>query len=96
MSSNHVYGLSLHLVRLYARLMLKLDIEFRSTPPPGPKLFAANHPSATDPILIHLLSSKHLSVLVSGNAFAMPLFGYFLHHCRQISVIPGQGREALD
>jgi 1-acyl-sn-glycerol-3-phosphate acyltransferase len=76
--------------------MLKLDIEFHGALPSGPKLFAANHPSATDPILIHLLSSKHLSVLVTDNAFAMPLFGYFLRHCRQISVIPGQGREALD
>ena len=96
MSSNHVYGLSVQLIRLYARLMLKLDIQFREALPAGPKLFAANHPSASDPFLIHLLSSKHLSVLVTNNAFAMPLFGYYLHHCRQISVIPGQGREALD
>ena len=93
--SQRVYGLTLQLVRLYARLMLKLDIQFRSPLPAGPKLFAANHPSASDPFLIHLLSSKHLSVMVSGNAFEMPLFGKFLHLCRQISVIPGQGREAF-
>jgi 1-acyl-sn-glycerol-3-phosphate acyltransferase len=58
-------------------------------------LFVANHPSASDPFLIHLLSSKHLSVLISGNAFGMPLFGYFLQHCHQISVIPGRGQDAM-
>jgi 1-acyl-sn-glycerol-3-phosphate acyltransferase len=76
--------------------MLKLDIRFRGPLSAGPMLFVSNHPSASDPFLIHLLSSKHLSVLISGNAFAMPLFGYFLQHCRQISVVPGQGKEALD
>jgi 1-acyl-sn-glycerol-3-phosphate acyltransferase len=96
MTSNHVYSLTVQLIRLYARLMLKLDIRFRGPLPGGPKLFVANHPSASDPFLIHLLSPKHLSVLVSGNAFEMPLFGYFLNHCRQISVIPGQGKEALN
>ena len=96
MPSNHIYGLSVQLVRLYARLMLKLDIRFHDALPAGPKLFVANHPSATDPFLIHLVPSKPLSVLVTGNAFAMPLFGRFLQHCRQISVIPGQGQEALD
>ena len=96
MSSNRTYGLTVQLIRLYARLMLKLDIRFRGPLPAGPKLFVANHPSASDPFLIHLLSSKHLSVLISGNAFAMPLFGHFLQHCRQISVIPGQGKAALD
>jgi 1-acyl-sn-glycerol-3-phosphate acyltransferase len=96
MSSNRVYGLTVRLIRTYARLMLKLDIRFRGPLPAGPKLFVANHPSASDPFLIHLLPTKHLSVLISGNAFAMPMFGRFLHHCRQISVIPGQGRAALD
>lgn len=96
MSTNRLYGLTVQFVRLYARLMLKLDVHFQGPLPLGPKLFVANHPSASDPFLIHLLSSKHLSVLVSGNAFAMPLFGRFLHHCRQISVIPGQGKDALD
>jgi 1-acyl-sn-glycerol-3-phosphate acyltransferase len=96
MSSNRLYDLTVQLIRLYARLMLELDIRFLSPLPAGPKLFVANHPSASDPFLLHLLSSKHLSVLVSGNAFAMPLFGHFLHHCRQISVIPGRGKDALD
>ncbi|MBI2758027.1 MAG: 1-acyl-sn-glycerol-3-phosphate acyltransferase [Chloroflexi bacterium] len=96
MPANQLYDFAVQLVHLYARAMLKLDIRWRVALPAGPKLFIANHPSASDPFLIHLLSSKHLSVLISGNAFAMPLFGRFLHCCGQISVNAGQGKDALD
>lgn len=96
MPSNRIYGLTVRFIRLYARLMLKLDIQFCQPLSAGPKLFVANHPSASDPFLIHLLSPKHLSVLISGNAFGMPLFGPYLNHCQQISVIPGRGQEAMD
>ncbi len=96
MSEYRLYDLGVQFIRLYARIMLKLDIQFHGTRPVGPTLFLANHPSATDPFLMHLLSSRHLSVLVTGNAFALPLFGRLLQHCHQICVIPGQGRDALD
>lgn len=96
MPTNRLYGMTVHFIRLYARLMLKLDIQFCSPITTGPKLFVANHPSATDPFLMHLLSANHLSVMVSGNAFEMPLFGHFLHHCRQISVKSGDGKKAME
>src|SRR5215510_3402043 len=96
MSPNRLYALAVQFVRLYARSMLKLDIAWRAPLPAGPKLFVANHPSATDPFLIHLLTSKPLSVMISGNAFDVPLFGEFLHHCGQISVEAGAGRDALE
>ncbi len=96
MHSNFLYKLSVQFVRFYSRIMLRLDVHYKCALPFGPKIFIANHPSATDPFLLHLLSSKHLSVLISGNAFAMPLFGEYLHQVGQIRVIPGQGRDALE
>jgi 1-acyl-sn-glycerol-3-phosphate acyltransferase len=91
-----LYRLTVQLIRLYSQAMLELDVDWHGRLPAGPKLFVANHPSASDPFLIHLLSSKHLSVLISGNAFAVPLFGSYLRHVGQIAVLPGQGAEALD
>ena len=96
MHSNFLYKLSFQVVRLFSRVMLRFDVRYNSELPIGPKIFAANHPSATDPFLLPLLSSKHLSVLISGNAFAMPLFGHYLHRIGQICVTQGQGRDALD
>ncbi len=91
-----LYHLAVNLIRLYSLAMLRLDVRWHSPLPIGPKLFVANHPSASDPFLIHLLSPRHLSVLISGNAFAMPIFGAFLRHTEQIEVIPGQGRDVME
>lgn len=94
--SNILYRLSYLFLRFYAAVMLRLEIRRLADLPPGPKLFVANHPSATDPFLIHLASPSPLSVLISANAFAVPVFGDFLRSMRQIPVQVGEGRSALE
>ncbi len=97
MSKNKIlYSLGRIIVRLYARLMFNLDIHWYDDISPGPKLFVANHPSATDPFLIHLISPQPMSVLITVNAFTVPLLGYYLRKTRQICVDPKQGSAALD
>jgi len=101
MYGNLLYRLAVFAVRIYARVLLRLDVRWQTSLPAGPKLFVANHPSATDPFVISQLlysrnHSKHLSVLISGNAFEMPVFGGFLRKIEQISAAPGQSRSAFD
>jgi len=96
MRGNLAYRFTVFCVRAYARVMLKMDIRWHGSLPAGPKLFVANHPSATDPFIIHLLSLDHLSVVISGNAFAMPLFGVYLRHMGQICAISGQGENPME
>lgn len=87
MRKNILYEIARTLVQAYSRLMLRMDIQIHEALPEGPKLFIANHPSATDPILIHLLG--RMSVLITANAFAFPILGAFLRHAEQVAVIPG-------
>jgi 1-acyl-sn-glycerol-3-phosphate acyltransferase len=97
MHGNFLYRLTVLAVRIYARLLLRLDVEWQGSLPAGPKLFVANHPSASDPFVItQLLYSKHLSVLISGNAFEMPVFGGFLRRIEQISAAPGQTKSPFE
>lgn len=96
MRGNLIYRFAVFCIRVYARFMLKFDVLCYANLPSGPKLFVANHPSASDPFIIHLLSADHLSVLISGNAFEMPLFGTFLRHAGQICVSLEQGKEAME
>ncbi len=91
-----VYKLSTGIIRLYARLMLNIDIQWQQDLPVGPKIFAANHPSATDPFLIHLVSRQPVSVCITDSAFSVPVLGAFMRYLRQISVSPGQGQVTLD
>jgi 1-acyl-sn-glycerol-3-phosphate acyltransferase len=90
-----IYKLSRGIINLYARLMLRIDIRWMDNLPDGPVIFAANHPSATDPFLIHLISSKPVSVCITHTAFSVPILGPFMRFVNQISVMPGYGERTL-
>ena len=80
---------------MYAHLFLNFDIQWQASLPAGPIIFAANHPSATDPFLIHLVSRNPVSVCITDNAFSVPVLGAYMHYIHQISVAPGQGKNTL-
>ncbi len=96
MYNNILYLLTRAVVRTYSIMWLHMDVHWHAQPPDGAKLYIANHPSATDPFLIHLLSRQPMSVMISANAFSVPLFGSYLHKIGQIPVNPGQGGQALE
>ena len=85
------YTLGRLVLLLYAALMLKLSIRRLGILPAGPKIFVSNHPSATDPFMIHIISRERMNVLVTAKAFGVPVFGWFLRTIREIPVplVPG-------
>jgi 1-acyl-sn-glycerol-3-phosphate acyltransferase len=84
------------MIRSYAKLMFKMDVAWRSSLPAGPMMFAANHPSTTDPILIHLISKKPMSVMIHSKVFSIPFLGAYMRKMGQICVSPGQGKKVLE
>jgi 1-acyl-sn-glycerol-3-phosphate acyltransferase len=80
----------------YVRLMLSLDIHWQAKLPEGPVLFAANHPSTTDPIFIQVLLARPLSVMITSKVFSIPLLGAYMRKMKQICVTPGQGEAVLE
>jgi 1-acyl-sn-glycerol-3-phosphate acyltransferase len=87
---------SMTIVRLYAWLMLRLDVFWQAPFPAGPKLIVANHPSTTDPFYLGLLSHQPISLLIIESLFLIPVFGAFLRWSGHIPVVPGKGRTAFD
>lgn len=96
MQQKFLYPLGRAAIRAFASIMLRFDIQRRGVLPPGPKLFVANHPSATDPFLIHLVSKEETNVMITEKAFQVPVFGWFLRKVREIPVPVKQGSTALD
>jgi 1-acyl-sn-glycerol-3-phosphate acyltransferase len=92
---NILYQLGRGVINLYAILMLHIDIRQMDQLPEGPVIIAANHPSATDPFLIHLVLRKPVSVCITHTAFSVPILGPFMRMVNQISVIPGYGEKTL-
>ena len=96
MLSEILYRVSRIAIRSYAMLMLKMDIAWRTSLPAGPVLFAANHPSTTDPFLIHLITKKPMSLMITSKAFSIPFLGAFMRKMKHICVSPGQGEKVLE
>jgi 1-acyl-sn-glycerol-3-phosphate acyltransferase len=96
MISEILYRVSRIMVQSYAKLLLNMDIHWRYSLPTGPVLFAANHPSTTDPILIHLISKKPMSLMITSKAFSVPVLGAFMRKMNHICVSPGQGEKVLE
>jgi 1-acyl-sn-glycerol-3-phosphate acyltransferase len=85
-----LYNVGRIILLLYAGLMLKLSIRRLGILPAGPKIFVSNHPSATDPFMIHIISPERLNVLITSKAFSVPVFGWFLRTIREIPVTLAQ------
>ncbi len=96
MPSEILYTLGRVVIQGYARLMLKMDVHLHAALPAGPIIFVANHPSATDPFLIHMISRKQINVLITAKAFSVPVFGWFLHKVQEIPVPLEHGSAALE
>jgi 1-acyl-sn-glycerol-3-phosphate acyltransferase len=93
------YNLGRTVVGIFARAMLKMDIEWRAPLPEGPKILAANHPTTTDPFFIMLSTSGQVSVLVTEGCFEIPVFGRILRKSGHTPVVRKSGgrtvREAI-
>ena len=96
MLNNALYTLGRIVLLLYAGLMLKLTIRRLGILPAGPKIFVSNHPSATDPFMIHIIARERLNVVITAKAFSVPIFGWFLRTIREIPVPLVQGSAALE
>jgi 1-acyl-sn-glycerol-3-phosphate acyltransferase len=93
MFSELLYKVGRIIIGTYARLMLKMDVHWHDKLPEGPVLYAANHPSTTDPIFIHLISKQPMSVIINSKIFSIPVLGAYMRKMRQIEVIRGQGQS---
>jgi 1-acyl-sn-glycerol-3-phosphate acyltransferase len=93
MLSKLLYKAGRIIIGTYARLMLKMDVHWNETLPNGPVLYAANHPSTTDPIYIHLISKHPMSVMIHSKVFSIPVLGAYMRKMQQIEVISGKGQS---
>ncbi len=83
------------MIELYTRLALDMDVKWHAPIPEGPNLVVANHPTTTDPFYILGLIREPMSILVTGTAFDVPLFGRYLRLAGHVPVVRDRGRAAF-
>jgi 1-acyl-sn-glycerol-3-phosphate acyltransferase len=80
----------------YVRRLVRSEIDWVADVPSGPKVIAANHPTTTDPFLMMSWPFEPIYILITEDAFKMPLVGQFLRLAGHIPVYADRGREAFD
>ena len=90
-----LYRLGRSAVSLFTRVALSMDVQWHAPLPEGPKILAANHPTTTDPFFILTLLSEQTSVLVTGGAFEVPLFGAYLRQAGHVPVLRDSGGATI-
>jgi 1-acyl-sn-glycerol-3-phosphate acyltransferase len=90
-----LYRSGVSAVRHLSQALFNMDVAGREYIPAGPKILAANHPTTLDPFLLLTLVQEEMSIMVTGGAFTLPLFGRYLQRVGHIPVVGGNGREAM-
>ena len=80
----------------YARRLVRSEIEWSPDLPSGPKIIAANHPTTTDPFLMMAWPFEPIYILITEDAFKMPVLGQFLRLVGHVPVYANRGREAFE
>jgi 1-acyl-sn-glycerol-3-phosphate acyltransferase len=80
----------------YVRRLMRSEIEWCSDVPSGAKVIAANHPTTTDPFLMMSWPFEPIYILITEDAFKMPVVGRFLRLAGHIPVYANRGRDAFD
>lgn len=96
MASKLLYQIGRIIITFYTRLMLKMDVHWYEKMPKGPVLYAANHPSTTDPVFIHALFRRPMSIMITHKVFTIPFLGMYMKKMGHVRVVPGQGEQVLD
>jgi 1-acyl-sn-glycerol-3-phosphate acyltransferase len=80
----------------YVRRLMRSEIEWEADVPPGAKVIAANHPTTTDPFLMMSWPFEPIYILITEDAFQVPVVGQFLRLAGHIPVYAHRGREAFN
>jgi len=89
--SNFTYSFTKVVVKYLSFPFIKLDYKSNWPNSNKAKIYAANHPSTLDPILVMSVLRESVSILITNSVFQIPIIGYLLKKSGHIPVIDCQG-----
>ena len=96
LSDKLMYYASRPVVLSYAGTMLKTNVRKHAQVPGGAKIFAANHPTTTDPFFVAAMVREQSFILINDLLFQVPILGEYLRRSGHIPVKVGSGPAAID
>jgi 1-acyl-sn-glycerol-3-phosphate acyltransferase len=90
------YALGQYSLFLISNLLFRLSITRLQDLPAGPKIYAPNHPSTIDPVVVMAHLPEPASILILETLFKVPFLGRSLRMAGHVPVQIGNGRAAFD
>lgn len=89
------YWFQIAALHQFARLRLELDVQLSAPLPSGPKIFAGNHPTTTDPFFLITVLREKTRVMVNSDIFSKPVIGGLMRRSGHIPVDKKDGLASL-
>ncbi len=90
------YWAGVAILNQFVKMRLAMDIQWSGMFPNGPKIFASNHPTTTDPFYMLAVIPEKLHIMVNSDIFSKPILGKLMKHSGHIPVDRKSGREAFE
>ena len=82
-------------LNLFAKRRLQMDVQWSSPILSGPKIFAGNHPTTTDPFYLLTILREKTRMMVNADIFEKPVIGGLMRRGGHIPVDKKNGLQAL-
>lgn len=89
------YWAQVSLLNMAASRLLELDVQWSGPMPSGPKIFAGNHPTTTDPFYLLAVLGEKARMMVNAEIFKKPVLGGLMRRGGHIPVDKQNGLNAL-
>jgi 1-acyl-sn-glycerol-3-phosphate acyltransferase len=90
------YWAGIAILNQFARFRLALDVQASGPLPSGPKIFAGNHPTTTDPFYMLTVLPEKTRMMVNADIFKKPFLGGLFRRSGHIPVDKKAGIRALN
>ncbi len=90
------YWAGIAILNQFARMRLVLDVQASGPIPSGPKIFAGNHPTTTDPFYLLTVLPEKTRIMVNADIFKKPFLGGLFRRSGHIPVDKRDGIHALN
>jgi len=90
------YWAGIAILNQFTKKRVDFDVQWSGPVPAGPKIFAGNHPTTTDPFYLLTIVEEKMRMMVNADIFEKPILGRLMRKSGHIPVDKKAGIKSLE
>lgn len=90
------YWAGIAVLNQFTKKRVDFDVQWSGPVPAGPKIFAGNHPTTTDPFYLLTIVEEKMRMMVNADIFEKPFLGRLMRKSGHIPVDKTNGVKSLE